>query len=190
MEQKNLEDTITVARFALYAILTIGSIPSWWCIAPNFAHCVHKADNGHFSGSKSPTSRALLKSIVCHILKLEPLAGPYLANMLAADASLSLKCFSPHSFSFKVQARCFASTASEQQVTLEQTIGNEEEKETNNMKIWKFVKFNKIVWQSHTELNTLFQIFIFCPKIQLWFPEKFVDFLGEKLVKMLWFWTY
>ena len=37
---------------------------------------------------------------------------------------------------------------------------------------------------------TLFEIFIFCPKIQLWFPEKIVDFLGEKLVKMLWFWTF
>ena len=37
---------------------------------------------------------------------------------------------------------------------------------------------------------TLFQIFIFCPKIQLWFPEKVVDFLGEKLVKVLWFWTF
>ena len=38
---------------------------------------------------------------------------------------------------------------------------------------------------------TLFEIFIFCPKIQLWFPEKVVDFIGgEKLVKMLWFWTF
>ena len=37
---------------------------------------------------------------------------------------------------------------------------------------------------------TLLQIFIFCPKIQLWFPVKIVDFLGEKLVKMLWFWTF
>ena len=27
---------------------------------------------------------------------------------------------------------------------------------------------------------TLFEIFILCPKIQLWFPEKIVDFLGEK----------
>ena len=35
--------------------------------------------------------------------------------------------------------------------------------------------------------GTLFEIFIFCPKIQLWFPEKIVDFLGEKLAKMLWF---
>ena len=40
------------------------------------------------------------------------------------------------------------------------------------------------------EKITLFEIFIFCPKIQLWFPEKIVDFLGEKLVKMLWFWTF
>ena len=38
---------------------------------------------------------------------------------------------------------------------------------------------------------TLFEIFIFCPKIQLSFPEKIVDFFGgEKLVKMLWFWTF
>ena len=28
--------------------------------------------------------------------------------------------------------------------------------------------------------DTLFEIFIFCPKIQLWFPEKIVDFLGWK----------
>ena len=28
--------------------------------------------------------------------------------------------------------------------------------------------------------HTLFEIFIFCPKIQLWFPEKIVDFLGWK----------
>ena len=40
-------------------------------------------------------------------------------------------------------------------------------------------------------LYTLFWIFIFCPKIQLWFPEKIVNFFwGEKLVKMLWFWTF
>ena len=28
--------------------------------------------------------------------------------------------------------------------------------------------------------NTLFEIFIFCPKIQLWFPEKIVDFFWVK----------
>ena len=28
--------------------------------------------------------------------------------------------------------------------------------------------------------NTLFEIFIFCPKIQLWFPEKMVNFFGVK----------
>ena len=27
---------------------------------------------------------------------------------------------------------------------------------------------------------TLFEIFIFCPKIQFWFPEKIVDFFGWK----------
>ena len=38
---------------------------------------------------------------------------------------------------------------------------------------------------------TLVEILIFCPKIQLWCPEKIVDFfLGEKLVKMLWFWIF
>ena len=43
-------------------------------------------------------------------------------------------------------------------------------------------------WSLHT---TLFEIFNFCPKIQLLFPEKIVDFLGgEKLVKMLWSWTF
>ena len=28
--------------------------------------------------------------------------------------------------------------------------------------------------------NHMFEIFIFCPKIQLWFPEKIVDFFGVK----------
>ena len=37
---------------------------------------------------------------------------------------------------------------------------------------------------------TLFEIFIFFPKIHLSFPVKIVNFLGEKLVKMLWFWTF
>ena len=39
--------------------------------------------------------------------------------------------------------------------------------------------------------STLFEIFIFCPKIQFWFPEKIVDFfLVEKLAKKLWFWAF
>ena len=39
--------------------------------------------------------------------------------------------------------------------------------------------------------STVFEIFIFCAKIQLWFSRKIVDFLGgEKLVKMLWFWDF
>ena len=29
-------------------------------------------------------------------------------------------------------------------------------------------------------MSTLFKIFIFCPKIQLWFPEEIVEFLGWK----------
>ena len=33
---------------------------------------------------------------------------------------------------------------------------------------------------------TLFEIFIFCPKIQRCYPEKIVHFLAEKLMKMLW----
>ena len=28
---------------------------------------------------------------------------------------------------------------------------------------------------------TLFKIFIFCPKVQLWYPEKISDFLGWKI---------
>ena len=31
-----------------------------------------------------------------------------------------------------------------------------------------------------TYFRTLFEIFVFCPKIQLWFPEKIVEFLGWK----------
>ena len=30
----------------------------------------------------------------------------------------------------------------------------------------------------------------FLSKNSTWFPEKIVDFLGEKLVKKLWFWTF
>ena len=42
-----------------------------------------------------------------------------------------------------------------------------------------------------TVLQTLLEIFIFCPKIQVQFPVQIVGvFLGEKLVKMLWFWTF
>ena len=45
--------------------------------------------------------------------------------------------------------------------------------------------------ENNQHFYTLFEIFIFCPKIQIWFPEKIVDFfLGEKLVKVLWFWTF
>ena len=39
--------------------------------------------------------------------------------------------------------------------------------------------------------STLFEIFIFCPKIQLCFPEKIVVFFwGEKLAKLLWYWAF
>ena len=34
--------------------------------------------------------------------------------------------------------------------------------------------------KSQCHQNTLFEIFIFCPKIQLYFPEKIVDFFGVK----------
>ena len=77
----------------------------------------------------------------------------------------------------------------------------------------------KIDFGAKIQIITLFEIFTFCPKNQLWFPKKNVDFLGwktrenvvvldsvavdkfdftrkiarnicsEKLVKMLWFWT-
>ena len=52
--------------------------------------------------------------------------------------------------------------------------------------ICDFVRFPKLVGTPCTyiffweDLDTLFEIFIFCPKIQLWFPEKIVDFLGWK----------
>ena len=41
----------------------------------------------------------------------------------------------------------------------------------------------KVLFKSlciHSAQCTLFEIFIFCPKIQLWFPEKIVDFFGWK----------
>ena len=38
--------------------------------------------------------------------------------------------------------------------------------------------------------NTLFEIFIFCPKLNFDFPRKLSIFLGEKLVKMMRFWTF
>ena len=42
--------------------------------------------------------------------------------------------------------------------------------------------YNHLLFQVRCLLHlyTLFEIFIFCPKIQLWFPEKIVDFLGVK----------
>ena len=51
-----------------------------------------------------------------------------------------------------------------------------------------FRLFADIFWlKTPSCLHTLFEIFIFCPKIHLWFPEKMSIFWGEKLVKMLWF---
>ena len=38
----------------------------------------------------------------------------------------------------------------------------------------------KLNAQSKIVIVTLFEIFIFCPKFQLWFPEKIVDFFGWK----------
>ena len=38
---------------------------------------------------------------------------------------------------------------------------------------------------SNQIIHKMFEIFISCPKIQLWFPEKIVDFLG---VKNSWKW--
>ena len=49
---------------------------------------------------------------------------------------------------------------------------------------WKSPKMleNVYFWRKNSKTfeNTLFKIFIFCPKIQLWFPEKIVDFFGWK----------
>ena len=40
--------------------------------------------------------------------------------------------------------------------------------------------FRKQLKRNHFINITLFEIFIFCPKIQLWFPEKIVDFIWVK----------
>ena len=53
-------------------------------------------------------------------------------------------------------------------------------------KFWKSFRHCKSVFSSRLRrdwfayLLTLFKIFIFCPKIQLWFPEKIVDFFWVK----------
>ena len=59
------------------------------------------------------------------------------------------------------------------------------------------VLYGKVTSNSASDLKvtclifTLFEIFIFCPKLQLSFPKKIIDFfLGEKLVKLWWFWTF
>ena len=56
---------------------------------------------------------------------------------------------------------------------------------------WR-IKVTQIPRRSRHEISsgTLFEIFIFCPKIQLWFPRKLSIFCLKKLVKMLWFWTF
>ena len=41
-------------------------------------------------------------------------------------------------------------------------------------------KFHFFLLHVSSLVFTLFEIFIFCPKIQLWFSEKFVDFFGWK----------
>ena len=49
-------------------------------------------------------------------------------------------------------------------------------------RVWELMVFF-IPWRfkvNNSEWGTLFQIFIFSPKIQLWFPMKIVDFLGVK----------
>ena len=50
--------------------------------------------------------------------------------------------------------------------------------------LWIVVSYAlRKVWNKkkkfETFQTTLFEIFIFCPKIQLWFHVKIVDFLGE-----------
>ena len=39
---------------------------------------------------------------------------------------------------------------------------------------------SKSNFENRAHPNTLFEIFIFCPEIQLWFPKKIVDFFGRK----------
>ena len=38
------------------------------------------------------------------------------------------------------------------------------------------IKYFFKLCKTNSQLHTLFEIFIFCSKIQLWFPEKIVDF--------------
>ena len=44
----------------------------------------------------------------------------------------------------------------------------------------KSYQFHLILFHKRHPTILLFEIFIFCPKSQLWFPEKIVDFLGWK----------
>ena len=47
---------------------------------------------------------------------------------------------------------------------------------------WTKTKYYLLIfiWIKSVSHVTLFEIFIFCPKIQLWFPEKIVDISGWK----------
>ena len=45
---------------------------------------------------------------------------------------------------------------------------------------WSSNGKKKYIFEFSRQKYTLFEIFIFCPKIQLWFPVKIVDFLGRK----------
>ena len=46
------------------------------------------------------------------------------------------------------------------------------------LSVLKGIKFVIHHFKNYT--RTLFEIFIFCPKIQLWFTEKIIDFFGWK----------
>ena len=61
---------------------------------------------------------------------------------------------------------------------------------------WIHKRIEFMIWNIKIEfLNDflffiLFKIFIFCPKIQLWFLEKIVDFFGWKTREKVGFWTF
>ena len=55
----------------------------------------------------------------------------------------------------------------------------EAHKNTSKQNLFPIVQGSQIC-QWHIVPGTLFEIFIFCPKVLLWFPEKIVNFLGVK----------
>ena len=179
-----------------------------------------------FKGSK-PTSRKQpgrnklkknsLQKVAMFLMKTEIIAG-HIIYRIYLPVSCLPSIFRKHG---KYLEHAFASVESFSSLFLLfwrmrfiLTFGEKRETtaEIQMKKVWKYTGLKSWVFSS-----TLFEIFIFCPKIQLWILEKIVDFLGwktrenvvvfdflpldnfnftrkivkkkfgEKLVKMLWF---